>query len=98
VNIGRLYAGVDETTFVEKIECGKDGGEHAAGFVGREGAAREKLAEIFVGAFGDDVEAGRAVDGAAAEMADAKKSGMGKSSGCAPVFELQVGGGRVFGN
>ena len=58
----------------------------ATGFVGRERATREKLAEVFVGAFGDDVEARRAVDGAAAKMMDAKKSGMRKGGGCAPVF------------
>jgi hypothetical protein len=98
VNVGRLDACVDETAFVEKIERGEDGGEHAAGFVRRESATREKLAEIFVGAFGDDVQALGTVYGAAAEMVDAKKSGMRESSGDAPVFELQVGGGGVFGN
>ena len=98
VDVGRLDAGVDETVFVKKIQRGEDGGEHAAGFLRRECAAREKLAEIFVGAIGDDVEARRAVDGAAAEMMDAKKSGMRKSSSGAPVVELEIGSGRVFGN
>jgi hypothetical protein len=98
VNIGGLDAGVDETVFVEKIERGEDGGQHATGFVRREGATRQKLAEIFVGTFGDDVEAGRAVNSAAAKMVDAKKSRMRKSSGGAPMIELKIAGGRIFGD
>ena len=89
---------MDETVFMKKIERGKNRGEHAAGFVRRERAARKKLAEIFVGELGDDVEAGSAVQRAAAEMENAKKSGVRKSCGGAPVFELQVGGGGIFGN
>ena len=89
---------MDETAFVKKIQRGEDRCEHTAGFVRRERAAREKLTEIFVGAIGDDVEARRAVDGAASEMMDAKKSGMRKSSGGAPVTELEIGSGRIFGN
>jgi len=98
VNVGRLYAGVDETVFVKKIQRGEDRSEHTAGFVRCERAAREKLAKIFVSAIGDDVEAGRAVNGAAAEMMDAKKPGMREGSGCAPVVELEIGSGRVLGN
>ena len=98
VNVGRLQSTVDETVFMKKIERGKNRGEHAAGFVRRERAARKKLAEIFVGELGDDVEAGSAVQRAAAEMENAKKSGVRKSCGGAPVFELQVGGGGIFGN
>jgi hypothetical protein len=98
VNVGRLQSTVDETVFMKKIERGKNSGEHAAGLVRRERAARKKLAEIFVGEFGDDVEAGSAVQRAAAEMENAKKSGVRKSRGGAPVFELKLGGGGIFGN
>ena len=98
VNVGRLQSTVDETVFMKKIERGKNRGKHAAGFVRSERAARKKLAEIFVGEFHNDVKAGSTVQRAAAEMENAKKSGMRKSRGSAPMFELQLGGGGIFGN
>jgi len=89
---------MDEAAFVKKIERGQDGREHTAGFIRCERAAREKLAEIFVGAIGDDVQAMGTVNGAAAEMVDAKKSRMRESGSSAPVIELEIGSGRIFGN
>lgn len=57
VNVGRPEPGVNESIFMQKIERGKNCGEHAASFVRCERAARKKLAEVFVGEFGDDVQA-----------------------------------------
>ena len=57
VNVGRLEPGVNESIFMQKIEHGKNCGEHAASFVWRERAARKKLAEVFVGELGNEVEA-----------------------------------------
>jgi hypothetical protein len=89
---------MNETFFVEKIERGKDSGERAAGFVGSKRTVGKKLAEVFVGEFGDDVQAGGAVDHAAAGMQDAEKPWMRKSGGGAPARELSVGGGDIFGD
>jgi hypothetical protein len=98
VNVGRLESGVDHAIFMKEIERGKNCSEHAAGFVGRERAAGKKLAKIFVGEFGDDVEARRAVNDAAAEMKNAEQAGMRESRGGTPVVELKIGGCGIRGD
>ena len=89
---------MDETVFMQKIQRGKNRGQHSSGFVRRERAARKKLAQIFVGAFGNDVKAGSAVNYAAAKIKNAQESRMRESGGSAPVLELRVGARRIFGN
>ena len=54
------------------------------------------MAEIFVGEFGDDVQARCAVNRAAAKMKNAQKSRMRESGSGAPTVELNVGVGRIF--
>ena len=96
VNVGRFYAGMDETFFVKIIERGENWSEHAAGFIGTKRAVREKLAEVFVGAFSDDVQARRAVDDAAAVVQNFEQAGMRECGGAAPAFQLDVGIGGIF--
>jgi len=96
VNIRWLESGVDEAVSVQKIERRQNRGEHAAGFLSCERAARKELAEVFVGEFGDDVEAGRAVNRAAAKMKNLKQSRMRESGGGAPAIELNVGFRRIL--
>jgi len=96
VNVGRLESGVDKSVFVEKIERGENWSERAASLVRGERARREKLAEVFVREFSDDVKAGRAVDVATAAMENAEKAGMRKGGGGAPMGELRVGVRSVF--
>ena len=57
VNVGRLEPGVNKSIFMQKSERGKNCGEHAPSFVCSERTARKKLAEVFVGELGDEVEA-----------------------------------------
>ena len=98
MNVGGLEASVNQPVFVEEIERGKNWSEHAASFIWSEGALREKLAEVFVGKFGDDVEAGGTVNDAATGIEDAEKSGMRKRCCSVPAFELDVGIGRILGD
>ena len=96
VNVGRFYAGMDETFFVKIIERGENRGEHAASFIGTKRALREKLAEVLVGAFSDDVQARRAINDAAAVVQNFEQAGMRECSGAAPAFQLDVGIGGIF--
>ena len=83
---------------MKKIERGKNGRKHAAGFVRRKRTARKKLAEILVGEFGDHVEARRAVNDATTPIKNAEKTGMRERRGSAPVFELRFRGCGIFGD
>jgi len=60
---------------VKIIERGENRGEHAASFIGTKRALWEKLAEVLVGAFSDDVQARRAINDAAAVVQNFEQAG-----------------------
>src|SRR4029453_13346341 len=83
---------------MKKIKRRQDRREHAPGFVGCERATRKKLAEVFVGKFGDGVGARRTANHPGAKMKNPEQAGMREGRCGAPTFALKIGVERIFGN
>src|SRR6266436_1955147 len=84
-DVGRTDMSVDQSFAVEIGESFESRSENIARFGGSEGALREKLREIFLGAFHHDIEQIEIAETRAAGLKDAQQVWMGKRGGMLPA-------------